>query len=328
MMHVAHLVAHTYVGLGTHTGVFPPAIPPVPTAPHIAVDTLLGLTLGANYSNSVKGPFGIQLVGKGNDSGMIVPHIAIAPHPGNILIPLIIAFGSSKPMFCASTVQIGDMAGGNAQSGPVAADPIPYNFISINQACNDPCNYPSDIVISPNTVCVGLTLGDIIGGLIRTAIDTAVSFIANALGGKIAGALMKSVGGRIAAQLLKEWTAELTEHVGREAAEKMTREAVENILAGPAARFVETFVSKVLEGQIQSGEEAVVNVLPQELYGVDAADAAQQGIDGSTAGDTAQPGADGSTGSSEAIATESSIADPGSPLANDYPGAPPIYSAE
>jgi len=308
MMHVAHLIAHTYIGIGTHTGIFPPAIPPVPTAPHIAVDTLLGLTLGANYSNTVKGPFGIQLVGKGNDSGMVVPHIAIAPHPGNVLIPLIIAFGSSKPMFCASTVHIGGMAGGNASAGPVAADPIPYNFISINQACNDPCNYPSDIVISPNTVVVGLTLGDFIGGLVRMAVDSAASFIANALGGEIAGALMNKIGGRIAQQLIKEWTAELTERVGKELSERMTREAVENILEGPTAKFIETFISKILEGQIQSGVETADNFVTQQIAGVDNADAIQMGIDGQ------QPG--------------SSVTEPGAPLASEHPGAPPIHHAE
>lgn len=308
MMHVAHLIAHTYIGVGTHTGVFPPAIPPIPTAPHIAVDTLLGLTLGANYSNTVKGPFGIQLVGKGNDSGMVVPHIAIAPHPGNILIPLIIAFGSSKPMFCASTVHIGGMAGGNASTGPVAADPIPYNFVSINQACNDPCNYPSDMVISPNTVLVGLTLGDFIGGLVRMAVDTAASFVANALGGELAGMVMKNVGGRIAQQLIKEWTAELTERVGKEAAERMTREAVENILEGPTAQFIETFVSKILEGHIQSGIESDDNFVTQQVLGVDKADAIQMGVDGQLTG--------------------SSVTAAGSPLASEHPGAPPIHHAE
>jgi hypothetical protein len=308
MMHVAHLIAHTYVGLGTHTGIFPPAIPPIPTAPHIAVDTLLGLTLGANYSNTVKGPFGIQLVGKGNDSGKFVPHIAIAPHPGNILIPLIIAFGSSKPMFCASTVHIGNMAGGNHSTGPVAANPIPYNFVSINQACNDPCNYPSDMVISPNTVVVGLTLGDFIGGLVRIAVDSAVSFAASALGGKVAGVLMKQVYGRIAQQVIKEFTAELTEKFGKEAAESMTRDAVENILEGYTAQFIKTLLSKMAGGEITPFIEGSDNFVTQQFLGVDKADAVQMGVDGQI--------------------PISSLTEPGAPLANEHPGAPPIHHAE
>ncbi len=130
MMHVAHLWAHTFVGIGTHTSVNPPAVVPVIT-PHISMDTLLGYTIKAKVSKTVLGPYGIALVGQGNDSGFIVPHISIPPT--NVLLPLIIAFGSSKPMFAASTVKI-DVDGQGLATAVVA---IPCNFVSINQACND-----------------------------------------------------------------------------------------------------------------------------------------------------------------------------------------------
>ena len=159
MMHVAHITAHSFIGLGSHTALFPPSVVPV-IAPHVSMDTLLGLTINAKWSKTVIGPFGFQFIGKGNDSGFIVPHFSIPPT--SVLIPVIIAFGGSRPMFSASTVKI-DVDG---SALPMAAGCIPCNFVSFNQACNDPCNYPSDVVISPNSVVVGLTPGDYAVGLI------------------------------------------------------------------------------------------------------------------------------------------------------------------
>ena len=109
------------------------------------MDTLLGLTLGAKFTTTVIGPFGFQFIQQGNDSGQIVSHIAIPPP--SVLVPIVIAFGGSKPMFAASTVKM--------QGTPVAAGMIPFCFTSINQGCNDPCNYPGDMVICPNSVLVG-----------------------------------------------------------------------------------------------------------------------------------------------------------------------------
>lgn len=126
--------------------------------------------------------------------------------------------------------------------------------------------------------------------------------------GGIEGVLMKKIGGRIAAQLIKEWTAELTERMGKEAAEKATREAIENILEAPAAQFINTFVSKMLGTPIGSGINTGENALTQHIAGVDTADAYQVGIDGQ--------------------APAPSASDPGTPLAGDHPGAPPIHHAE
>ncbi len=240
MMHNAHLIAHGFIGIGSHNALIPPSVVPV-IAPHIAVDTLLGLTINAKYSKTVFGPFGIQLVGKENDSGYIVPHFCIPPN--NLLIPVIIAFGESKVMFSASTVKI-DVDGA---ATPVACCVFPVVPLSLNQACNEPCNYPSDIVIAPNSVVVGMTLADIIAGLVATAFNSLINFIAGKIGDGIADAVVGRIAGRICERLSREFVSELAEMFGKESAERMGREIVENMLERPIVQFVREAVAELIE---------------------------------------------------------------------------------
>jgi hypothetical protein len=233
MEHVAHLTAHSFIGIGTHTGLLLP--PPSPPAiyPHIAMDTLLGLTIKAKYSKTVIGPFGFQLIGQGNDSGMMVPHLCLPPN--SVLVPIVIVFGSSKPMFSASTVKI-DVDG---EGLPTACNVIPYFPIGINQACNDPCNYPSDIVICPNTIVVGLTLGDFLSGLFLTVFDVAFSYAASWLGGKIGDKIVGGVLGQV-------WKAEATaiaRQIGDEAG-VILKGFVENALERPIGKGISTLIEK------------------------------------------------------------------------------------
>jgi hypothetical protein len=244
MMHCGHLIAHGYVGMGSHMAVLPPVPPPPVMAPHVATDTLLGVSINAKYSKTVMGPFGIPPVGANSDSGFMVPHVCIPPN--NALTPVIIGFGGSKVMFSASTVQI-DVDGGGK---PFGACCFPFVPLSLNQACNDPCNYPGDVVIAPTNVMVGMTLGDIIGGIVNIAVDCAISFVANKIGGGIASALMNKIGGRIVTAALSNFTRDLASVFGRESAEHMTRDAVENIMERPMAQIVEGMVGKIVEGQL------------------------------------------------------------------------------
>ena len=182
-MHMAHLAAHGYIGAGIHNAIYPPAIPPV-LSPHISADTLLGLLIKSKPTTSVFGPFMIPFIQQGSDSGMVVPHVPIPPP--SVLLPIVIAFGSSKPNFSASTVQM--------DGKPVAANLIPFLPVAIppsQQECNDPCNFPADVVICPNTVVVGLTLGDLIAGVAGMLLDSLISFIGSKIGGGIGGGLVK-----------------------------------------------------------------------------------------------------------------------------------------
>ena len=245
MMHVAHLTAHTYVGIGSHTAVNPPSVVPVIT-PHVSMDTLLGLTIKAKYSKTVIGPFGFQFIGQGNDSGFVVPHIGIPPN--NVLIPLIIFFGGSKPMFSASTVQI-DVDGAGK---PVACDLIPYNFVGINQACNDPCNYPSDIVICPNTVVVGMTWGDFLSGVAQTLLDCAISFVASKIGGALGEHAVKAFLG----VAMRQAAREVAEEIGEQTTKEILHDIVENVAERPIAQAAATLVEKLFGEGVSQVQDA------------------------------------------------------------------------
>lgn len=243
MMHNAHLHMHTFIGIGTHKALIPPSVVPV-ILPHISMDTLLGLTIKAKYSKTVIGPLFNSMIGKENDSGMIVPHISIPPT--NALLPIIILFGSSKVMFTASTVVM-DVDGA---STPVAAACFPFVPLSLNQQCNDPCNYPCDLVISPNTVVVGLTAGDILGGIAGIVIDVGISAIANYLGGKIADGLFEHIGGPIAAYANRELAESIIAAGASGTAKDVAREIAENVLEGTLVQTVKEGVGKIIEGLI------------------------------------------------------------------------------
>jgi hypothetical protein len=240
MMHCAHLIAHGYLGIGSHKALIPPAVVPA-MAPHIAIDTLLGLTINAKYSKSVKGPFGIQMIGKGNDSGYVVPHFCIPPP--NVLLVAIIPFGGSKVMFSAAKVQM-DVDG---SATPVAAACFPVVPISLNQACNDPCNYPSDIVVAPNSVVVGMTLADILGGVFSIAVDCGISALANWIGGEVGERLVRAVAAPICRRMSSEFVSQMADRFGREAAESMGRDVVENMLERPLVQATQELVGKTTE---------------------------------------------------------------------------------
>jgi hypothetical protein len=301
MMHVAHLTLHTFVGIGTHTAVNPPSVVPVIT-PHISMDTLLGLTIKAKYSKTVIGPFGFQFIGQGNDSGFLVPHIGIPPN--NVLIPLIIGFGGSKPMFSASTVKI-DVDGAGT---PMACDLIPYNFVGINQACNDPCNYPSDIVICPNSVFVGMTLGDLISGLVLTLVDVAVSWAASKAGGFLGEHLAKA----IVSVVMRQAAREIAKELGESSAKAILRDIVENVAERPIVQAAATLVEKlfgVLVDQVQD-------------YGGSSPDidrGIHQGVDGSS-----PPSSGGGSGSAPA----SPPASAGNTLSGADGSDPRIHNAD
>jgi len=220
MMHCAHLTIHGFIGAGFHDAIFPPVPTVIPFTPHVSMDTLLGLTIKAKWSKTVIGPFGFQFIGKDNDSGLIIPHISIPPP--NALVPIVIAFGGSKVMFGASTVKV-DVDGAGI---PMGACLLPFVPLSKNQACNQPLNLPTDNVIAPNTVFVGLTLGDVIGGVVNIIIDMGVSFALGKLGSGISDSVTKP----IVAAALKRFGPTLGRALAGETAEGVLNGLVDAIV--------------------------------------------------------------------------------------------------
>ncbi len=200
-MHNAHMLLQGFIGYGTHFAILPP-VPPPSLIPHISASSLAGLLTKAKYSTTELGMGGIPLVARGSDSGLVVPHISIPPT--NTLLPVHIAFGSSKVMFGSSKVKIN--AGGAQDCGCCLPPFIPF---SQNLACNNPCNYPSDYVIAPNTVEVGMTLGDFVGGFISMAVDIGVSWVV----GKVAGGLNKAAANSMARRISSTYAMEFWENV-------------------------------------------------------------------------------------------------------------------
>jgi hypothetical protein len=113
-------------------------------------------------------------------------------------------------MFAASTVMI-DVDGAEK---PVACNLPPVVPVGVNQACNDPCNYPSDIVTCPNPVVVGMTLGDFLSGVALTLLDCLISYVASKLGGQLGEHMVKAVLSMAMRQNAKEMAEQIGEKAG------------------------------------------------------------------------------------------------------------------
>lgn len=242
-MHNAHMIWHFFVGYGTHFTIIPPAPPPPVLTPHMSSDTLLGVCIKADPAPTDLGMGGQPLIARGSDSGLVVPHYAV-----NSLLPIIIAFGGSKVMFGSSKVKIAAMSG-SKDCGCCVPPFVPF---SMNLACNDPCSYPSDYVVAPNTVEVGMTLGDILGGVISMAVDIGFSWVCGQLAGKLSNAMGNMVGRLMANEAAEraffDYAAEFGENwIAKAAAQTARSEAGEQ-----AAKWLEEAVmGKAVDSAVQ-----------------------------------------------------------------------------
>ena len=205
MMHNSHVIFHFFVGYGSHWTIVPPAPPPPVLTPHVSTDTLFGLSIKCDYAPTDLAIGGLPLVARGSDSGFVVPHYAV-----NSLLPIVIAFGGSKVMFGSSKVKIAAKSGAK-DCGCCVPPCVP---LSINLACNDPCSYPSDFVVAPNTVEVGMSFGDILGGVISTAVDIGFSWLVGQAAGKMSQGLGNLAGRVMANEAAEKAFFEFAEEFG------------------------------------------------------------------------------------------------------------------
>jgi len=237
--HNAHLSAHGFIGIGTHTAI--PLPPPASMLPHISASSLLGFTIKAKFSKREFGPGGFNLMGRGSDSGYIVPHISIPPT--NFLLAVIIPLGSSKIMFGSSKVHI--HVDGKAEHCGCCTFPIVP--LSLNMACNDPCSYPGDFVIAPNTVEVSMTLGDVLMGIVSAAIDVALSYVIGKGAGKIGGGVVNRLARRrLGSTVLWEWAGTLGPESGREFFNLLAKEMADSTGGQIVTGFVNEAVKAVM----------------------------------------------------------------------------------
>jgi hypothetical protein len=173
--------------------------------------------------HSTYGPASIPFMGRTTDAGFFVPHVSIPIN--NSMLPLTIIFGSSISIFGSSRVKLNThsfimsaLFGDEEQGMACCIPPIPISF---NVACQDPIPLPFDLVISPCSVEVGVTLADVVQALIDYALEIVMELGGAALGAGLGKAWKKGK---------KAFTgaSELVEDAGQKAA----KESLEELTAG------------------------------------------------------------------------------------------------
>jgi len=168
-------------GFLTHNLMLPPPVPPakVPTFSVEMIATFmwtLGFAMNQNkFSNGAKPVThkGMWIALDGHDCGMMIPDVTIPPT--NIWYPMMWPFSSRKPILAASTVKMNDTAVACAQW--IGLPPLPMT------SCGEPVSVPvcwSALSVT-NTLQVGMTLTDVLVGLINVVASVVTDLIFNKL---------------------------------------------------------------------------------------------------------------------------------------------------
>ncbi len=97
------------------------------------------------------------------------------------------------------------------------------------------------MVISPNSIVVGLTPGDYLAGFASIVIDCLVSFIAS----KIGGALGERMAKAIASVLMRKAAEQIAKELGEQSAKEILKDIVENVAERPIMQGVAGLVEKL-----------------------------------------------------------------------------------
>jgi hypothetical protein len=203
-------------GMLTHNTLFPPAVP-VPT-PALSVEMvafqkwLYGFVMNQNKLTTTVKHVGQGIVLSGHDCGMLIPDIT-PPVFVNAWYAVCWPFSSRKITFAASTVKMDGQPVGCAQMGPV---PLPM------MTCGDPVSAPTALFMFncfTSQVRVGMSLKDLMMGLLEIAVSIAIDLIFEKVGGNSMGDVAKGYGRSVTRQGVREGA--------QEAVEKATREAIE-----------------------------------------------------------------------------------------------------
>jgi hypothetical protein len=161
---------HPMVGVDLHKDQPPPPAPPVPFAPH-ATAALLNWVVPASTADTVKALYG-RVMQRGTDIQNLIPHIPLTP--AALLAGVLTGLSGSKSDFGPASVK----AGGKPIAAAVAV------VVNFNLNCGD-IPTPTGIVIAPNTVVTGMTLGDILGGVFAMVTEAAIQTAMNLLLGDL-----------------------------------------------------------------------------------------------------------------------------------------------
>jgi hypothetical protein len=181
---------HPMVGCDWHIPVVPPTGPLPFPSPYL-VFQIMGnpASLTKLYTTSVFADSTQSAMCKGSDIGMLIPHIGTF----SITIAIEILFSGSKCHFGPSAIVVPDQYG--AEQNPAAAVGV---VVNPNLNCGFPVPTPLDVVAAFNTTQVGMTFGDIMGGLYSMVVDFAFQTLINLLAYKYLGKAVGAVGRRVA----------------------------------------------------------------------------------------------------------------------------------
>lgn len=143
---------------------------------------------------------GNHALSRTHDMGPLIPHYnLLPPAPPNLLLPVFLLASGSKAYMGASTVQFN-------KGSAAFAIAVKVNF-NLNCAGATLPPLPSGLVIAmPQTVEVGVTMGDMIAGLANMVFDAALQFILNRLfSSKFMGSVFSRISGRVLPAVLQNF---------------------------------------------------------------------------------------------------------------------------
>jgi hypothetical protein len=166
---------HVMAGCDFHNevnAVIPPT--PAPFVPHVVGHVLQGwgLTPTALMTSEKTKALGTKIMQRNTDIGNGIIHVPIPPYPPCALLILIIPFSGSKSYWGASSVLM--------EGKPVAAAILVV--VNLNLNCGDPIAQPFNLVLTWGNVVCGMTVGDIIGGIVAMYVDMAITGAFYAMG--------------------------------------------------------------------------------------------------------------------------------------------------
>lgn len=159
-MYTALREYHLMVGLDVHFPVIPPGLWPYLVANNM--NNTLKIHLTTLYTPSVWADSLQQMMCKGSDIGMLIPHLG----PMSAVIVIEVLLSGSKCYFGPSNVLVRDQHGG--VQNPAAAV---LGKVNVNLNCGFPVPLMSNVVLAPNTATLRMTAGDIAGGLYVMLVD-------------------------------------------------------------------------------------------------------------------------------------------------------------
>jgi hypothetical protein len=177
-MHAVLKHFHPMIGCDFHI-LMPPGSPlPGPPVPHLSMSSLMGWGITADMGPMEFSHFGWTIM-RGSDIGPLIPHAG----PPNCLLPVILLTSASKSHFGSSQCLI--------KNKPVAVALL--LVVNPNLNCGDPIPAPLDGVLAITGHFVGMTLGDIISGVIHVVCDIGLQFLINKLCGKLFDKIGKKI---------------------------------------------------------------------------------------------------------------------------------------